>query len=96
MSFQLDYQDCPVARGSSKSNTLNPVLLPQCDFDSLDPEELSSTVGRFGKSVHQLEKGLPSNHVVPKLKERVEGMREKVHITMPCSPSHFMLIYIFI
>ncbi|XP_071788570.1 dynein axonemal heavy chain 6-like isoform X3 [Asterias amurensis] len=51
-----------------------------CDFDSLDPEELSSTVARFGKSVHQLEKGLPPNHVVPKLKERVEGMREKLPV----------------
>ncbi|XP_022090689.1 dynein heavy chain 6, axonemal-like isoform X2 [Acanthaster planci] len=52
----------------------------ECEFDSLDPEELSATVARYAKSVHQLEKGLPPNHVVPKLKERVEGMREKLPV----------------
>ncbi|XP_038058163.1 dynein heavy chain 6, axonemal-like isoform X3 [Patiria miniata] len=52
----------------------------ECEFDNLDPEELSGTVARYAKSVHQLEKGLPPNHVVPKLKERVEGMREKLPV----------------
>ena len=53
----------------------------QVEFNSLDPEELSGHVARYGKSVHQLEKGLPPNHVVPKLKEKVEAMREKVGVT---------------
>ena len=53
-------------------------LLFQCEFEQLDPEVLSQQVGKYGKSVTQLEKGLPPNHVVPKLKEKVEEMREQV------------------
>ena len=44
----------------------------------MDPEALTGHVAKYGKSVQQLEKGLPPNHVVPKLKEKVEDMREKV------------------
>ncbi|XP_074661680.1 dynein axonemal heavy chain 6-like [Tubulanus polymorphus] len=49
-------------------------------LESLDPEELSTQTTKYGKSVYQLEKGLPPNGVVPLLKERVEGMREKLPI----------------
>ena len=35
---------------------------------------------RYGKSVYQLEKGLPPNTVVPLLKERVDTMKERVNI----------------
>ena len=40
---------------------------------------MTSLTAKYGKVVHQLEKGLPPNGVVPLLKERVEDMRDKVH-----------------
>nr|XP_006813236.1 PREDICTED: dynein heavy chain 6, axonemal [Saccoglossus kowalevskii] len=49
-----------------------------CEFENLDPEQLTAQVLKYSKSVYQLEKGLPPNQVVPKLKERVESMREKL------------------
>nr|XP_054751474.1 dynein axonemal heavy chain 6-like isoform X1 [Lytechinus pictus]XP_054751475.1 dynein axonemal heavy chain 6-like isoform X1 [Lytechinus pictus] len=52
----------------------------EAEFNELDPEDLSTNVAKYGKSVHQLEKGLPPNHVVPKLKEKVEIMREKLPV----------------
>ena len=51
-------------------------------FDTLDPEELTSTTMKYAKSVYQLEKGLPPNGVVPLLKGRVENMRDKVSGTV--------------
>ncbi|XP_052368632.1 dynein axonemal heavy chain 6-like [Oncorhynchus keta] len=50
----------------------------ECKFEELDPETLSAQVNKYAKCVNQLEKGLPPNSVVPRLKEHVEGMREKV------------------
>jgi len=46
----------------------------------MDPEEVSGTTMRYNKTVFQLEKGLPPNTVVPKLKQRVESMKDKVCI----------------
>lgn len=50
----------------------------QCKFDSLDPELLNSQVSKYAKFVNQLEKGLPPNNIVPRLKEKVENMKDKV------------------
>jgi len=44
----------------------------------MDPEEVSGTTMRYIKTVFQLEKGLPPNSVVPKLKQKVESMKDKV------------------
>nr|XP_055061459.1 dynein axonemal heavy chain 6 isoform X1 [Misgurnus anguillicaudatus] len=52
----------------------------QSKFDELDPELLSRQVNKFAKCVSQLEKGLPPNNVVPCLKQKVEGMREKLPV----------------
>ena len=52
----------------------------QAPFETLDPELLSSNTMKYGKSVSQLEKGLPPNGVVPQLKLKVEDMKEKVII----------------
>lgn len=52
------------------------------DFLKVDPEELSNTTNKYNKSVSQLEKGLPPNNVVPLLKERVDGMKEKVSLAL--------------
>ncbi|KAK2499642.1 hypothetical protein MC885_013750 [Smutsia gigantea] len=49
-------------------------------FDCLDPELLNSQVSKYAKFVTQLEKGLPPNSVVPKLKQKVEEMKEKLPV----------------
>uniref|UniRef100_A0A8D2JQJ9 Dynein axonemal heavy chain 6 n=1 Tax=Sciurus vulgaris TaxID=55149 RepID=A0A8D2JQJ9_SCIVU len=49
-------------------------------FDCLDPEFLNSQVSKYAKFVHQLEKGLPPNNVVPQLKSKVEKMKEKLPV----------------
>uniref|UniRef100_A0A7M4F990 Dynein axonemal heavy chain 6 n=1 Tax=Crocodylus porosus TaxID=8502 RepID=A0A7M4F990_CROPO len=49
-------------------------------FDSLDPELLNSQVSKYAKFVNQLEKGLPPNNIVPRLKEKVEKMKDKVPV----------------
>ena len=50
----------------------------QVNFETLDPEAMHSTTMKYAKSVMQLEKGLPPNAVVPKLKEKVEVIRDRV------------------
>ncbi|XP_013408536.1 dynein heavy chain 6, axonemal [Lingula anatina] len=50
----------------------------EAPLDTLDPEQLTAIVAKYGKAVQQLEKGLPPNGVVPTLKERVESMRDKM------------------
>lgn len=51
------------------------------DFNKLDHEQLTGTVNKYGKNVYQLERGLPSNQLVPILKEKVESLRAKVSTT---------------
>ena len=48
------------------------------DFNKLDHEQLTANVNKYGKNVYQLERGLPPNHLVPILKEKVETLRAKV------------------
>lgn len=50
------------------------------DFDTIDPEDLNQHVAKYGKYSHQLEKGLPPNTVVPKLKKKVDDMRDKLPV----------------
>ncbi|XP_066474528.1 dynein axonemal heavy chain 6 [Tiliqua scincoides] len=52
----------------------------ECKFDNLDPELFNTQVTKYAKFVHQLEKGLPPNNVVPRLKEKVERMKEKLPV----------------
>ena len=52
----------------------------QSPFKELKPDSLNATVVKYVKTVYQLEKGLPPNTVVPKLKEKVELMRDKVPV----------------
>jgi dynein heavy chain len=47
-------------------------------FDKLEPETLNQTVNKYSKNVYQIEKGLPPNNLLPKLKQRVEDMRTKM------------------
>lgn len=55
---------------------------PQSTLEQLDLEQFSSQVIKYGKYINQLEKGLPSNNVVPALKDKVEVMRHRVGRTM--------------
>ena len=41
---------------------------------------MNTTTMKYSKYVLQLEKGLPPNAVVPKLKEKVDIMRERVSV----------------
>jgi dynein heavy chain len=47
-------------------------------FAKLEPEDLTTTTVKYGKTVYQLEKGLPPNSVIPMLKDKVDSMRQKV------------------
>jgi len=47
----------------------------------MDPEEVSGTTLRYNKTVFQLEKGLPPNSVVPRLKQKVDSMKDKVRLS---------------
>ncbi|ESN90842.1 hypothetical protein HELRODRAFT_182551 [Helobdella robusta] len=50
----------------------------EASLETLDAEELTSTTLKYLKIVNQLEKGLPPNGVVPKLKEQIEKMKVKL------------------
>ncbi|XP_023668206.2 dynein axonemal heavy chain 6 [Paramormyrops kingsleyae] len=52
----------------------------ECKFEELDSEELSAQVTKYSKIVMQLEKGLPPNNVVSRLKDHVDRMREKLPV----------------
>lgn len=48
------------------------------DFHTLNVEEMNLFTAKNIKNINQLEKGLPKNLVVPKLKENVEIVKGKV------------------
>lgn len=50
------------------------------DFNTLNVEDMNAFIAKNVKSVNQLEKGLPKNLIVPKLKDDVELMKDKVKV----------------
>lgn len=48
------------------------------EFSTLNPEDMNMFTAKNVKNITQLEKGLPKNLIVPKLKDDVELMRDKV------------------
>lgn len=54
----------------------------QTNFEELQPETVNAQVLKYAKTVYQLEKGLPPNGVVPRLKVKVEDMKDKVNFTV--------------
>lgn len=50
----------------------------EAKFEDLEPETLNQIVNKYSKNVYQVEKGLPPNNLVPKLKQKVEDMRNKM------------------
>lgn len=67
------------------------------DISTIQPDAMNGQVMKFAKNIHQLEKGLPPNFLVPKLKAKVEEMREKMPVIQDlCNPSlkprHWVLV----
>ena len=48
------------------------------DFEEFQPDLVTAQVTRYAKTVYQMEKGLPSNSVVPKLKAKVDAVKDIV------------------
>ncbi len=48
------------------------------DFEALQPDVVTTQVTKYAKTVYQMEKGLPSNSVVPKLKAKVDAVKDIV------------------
>lgn len=49
-----------------------------CDFNELNPEDMNLFTAKTIKNVTQLEKGIPKNLIVPKLRDQVELLKDKV------------------
>ncbi|XP_029289697.1 LOW QUALITY PROTEIN: dynein heavy chain 6, axonemal [Cottoperca gobio] len=69
----------------------------QSTLDQLDLEQFSSQVNKYSKYVNQLEKGLPRNNVVPRLKDKVEVMKQRLPVITdlrnPCmKPEHWRTV----
>lgn len=54
-----------------------------CEFDTLNVEDMNLFTAKNVKNINQLEKGLPPNLIVPKLKDEVELMKDKVAASLP-------------
>ncbi|KAF2878695.1 hypothetical protein ILUMI_27474 [Ignelater luminosus] len=50
------------------------------DFHTLSVEDMNLTTAKYIKNINQLEKGLPKNLIVPRLKDAVELMKDKLPI----------------
>lgn len=50
------------------------------DFTSLNVDDMNMFIAKNLKNINQLEKGLPSNLIVPKLRDEVELMKDKVRL----------------
>nr|CAD7441574.1 unnamed protein product [Timema bartmani] len=50
------------------------------EFSTLVPEDMGAITAKQVKNIHQFEKGLPPNLIVPRFKENVEAMRDKLPV----------------
>lgn len=50
------------------------------NLDTLNVEEMTTLTMKYLKNIAQLEKGLPANNILPKLKEEVETIKDKLPI----------------
>ncbi|XP_050294811.1 dynein axonemal heavy chain 6 [Anthonomus grandis grandis] len=51
-----------------------------CEFNTLNTEDMNLFTAKNVKNIGQLEKGLPPNLIVPKLKDEVELMKDKLPV----------------
>ena len=47
-------------------------------IEEFQPDSVTAQVTRYAKTVYQMEKGLPSNSVVPKPKAKVDAVKDIV------------------
>lgn len=52
------------------------------EFNTLNVEDINMLTAKNVKNIIQLEKGLPKNLIVPKLKEDVENIKDKVSFSL--------------
>lgn len=57
-------------------------------FNTLDIDDVQNTTINFGKVFNQLDKGLPPNKIVPKCKETIDIIKEKVNYSKNTPSSH--------
>ncbi|KAG7313007.1 hypothetical protein JYU34_000084 [Plutella xylostella] len=50
------------------------------DFHTLDIEEIQNTTMNYAKVFNQLDKGLPPNKIVPRCKETIDDIKEKLPV----------------
>lgn len=67
------------------------------EFSTLNVEDMNLFTAKNMKNINQLEKGLPSNLIVPKLRDEVELMKDKVnpkeiHISAIIANTHVQYI----
>lgn len=48
------------------------------NFEMLNADEIQQIIGKYLKNLVQFEKNFPPNAIVPKLREKVEAMKDKV------------------
>lgn len=48
------------------------------DFSELNVDDMNLFIAKNLKNINQLDKGLPTNLIVPKLRDEVELMKDKV------------------
>lgn len=51
-----------------------------CEFPTLNVDDMNLFIAKNLKNINQLEKGLPINLIVPKLRDEVELMKDKVYM----------------
>ncbi|KAJ8983473.1 hypothetical protein NQ317_014931 [Molorchus minor] len=67
------------------------------EFSTLDVDDMNLFIAKNMKNVNQLEKGLPPNLIVPKLKDQVELMKDKLPVitylrNQAMKQRHWMLV----
>lgn len=63
-----------------------------CDFSELNPEDMNLFTAKTIKNVTQLEKGIPKNLIVPKLRDQVELLKDKVKFCKNYAKYSFILL----
>uniref|UniRef100_A0A1B6CU24 AAA+ ATPase domain-containing protein n=1 Tax=Clastoptera arizonana TaxID=38151 RepID=A0A1B6CU24_9HEMI len=67
------------------------------EFSTLIPEDINQTTAKYMKYITQFEKGLPENLIVPKLRKKVEILKDKLPVITTLrnpnlKPRHWMEI----
>ncbi|CAG5929115.1 unnamed protein product [Menidia menidia] len=77
--FKLDFHPSTTDEMANSLTFLDQIQ-ERSTLKQLDLEQFSSQVSIYSKNVSQLEKGLPPNNLVPRLKDKVEVMRQRLPV----------------